>query len=193
MPRKRSRDNEARRGSTLASGQNSRPRIAGGRGNAPPVTPSPLRLMDIYAIEYWTHVPSAYWMIRLQNLIAKNMIPAKRKGELGTMKKGSCWMAELSKEVQKAVSLAKTGDHNIVAAMVMSTLLALWTCRVCRSKCYDPRRDREDRRQGMNRLLKYQHAIFDAMTDESRDHEFFWNQPWDIPWLPEPKSKGKKR
>lgn len=148
--------------------------------------------MDLYAIECWTQRDSEYWMGRIEAIIHSQMVPAKKKGELGTMKKGSCWLKDLSREIWKAVAKAKTGDHNIVAAMVLSTLLTLWTCRVCRAKCYDPRRPRQDRRDFMNRLLKYQHAIFDAMADESRDHEFFWNQPWDIPWLPEPKGKKKR-
>lgn len=81
-------------------------------------------------------------------------------------------------------------DENIICSSLASLIYTLWSCRIRRAKSYDPRRPLEVRKGMMGRLLGYQHALLDYMTDESRDHVYFPAQEWGPPFAPNAKEGG---
>ena len=105
-----------------------------------------------------------------------------------TMIEGTCWIADLAHEVTMLMGekgLLHLGDGNIVLAQVVSMVLVLWASRVYRAKCYDPKRDAEMARKCLASTHHYDAAIFEAMTDVSKDHVYFPDQGWRSPFVEE--------
>lgn len=138
-------------------------------------------------LKAWTGFDANTWMLGIEKVISEDSIPGKN-GKLGTMKKGSNWLAVVSEMVYKAVARRPSGDHNIASAMCLSLICSLWFSRITRAKCHDPRRKVKDRQKFMRAVYKYQHALLEAVHDASRDHLYFKDHDWDPPFS----SKGGK-
>lgn len=93
------------------------------------------------------------------------------------------WLDRLAERVAKATPKDGHYDENIWAARVMGLVLVLWAVRVHRAKTQDPHRPVKLRRQSYRSWLAFMHVLFDALTDESRDHDYF-PQMWDPPFAP---------
>lgn len=139
-------------------------------------------------LKKWTDQDSLYWMNRIGALIAKTAKLIKGSGGLQGCDPGK-WLGMLAKELTKAIEpkLGVQYDENIALSKFMGLILAMWSYRIGRAKCYDCRRQLRARRESMKRLMNYPILLMECLMDESLDHVYFPAQGWDPPFPKEAK------
>ena len=134
-----------------------------------------------FTLLYYTGHDSAYWVEWIQRRIARyfeaepdNPHPECDPGE---------WLGDLVEEVMQS-RIVRYGDENIQMSLVLATILSTWSLRLARTKAYDPRRPIALRQLALQSFTHSQQTLFDAITNERRDAEFFTLPRWDFPHDP---------
>jgi len=132
-------------------------------------------------LKHWTGRDAEHWMNRIGVLIHKCAKPIK--GHKGLF---SCepvvWVKHLTEEITtNHKKCPKEADENILVAKLLSIVLVLWSYRIGRAKCHDPRRPVKQRRQGLERAVAFGSLIAKCLLDETHDPRFFPAQEWDVP------------
>lgn len=126
-----------------------------------------------------TGVDDREWVARVQQLVSDYTVWDQDGGAHGTTDV-LVWATDLANEVIATFPEDGVFDENIRYAEVMGLILVLWSSRVHYAKTQDPGRPIVLRKRSYAKLKRFWRALWDAVTDESRDDEYF-PQLWDHP------------
>jgi hypothetical protein len=133
-------------------------------------------------LKQWTDNDSHYWLNRIGLLIGQCAKPIRGSKGLSTCDP-VVWIKDLTQEIRKVATkkIPKSADENIAIAKIVSLLLLLWSYRVGRAKCHDPRRPVKQRRQGLEKTVVFGSLVTECLLDETHDPQYFPAQDWDVP------------
>ena len=126
-----------------------------------------------------------FWMDFIGNSIA--MHSTHPEGAVHGDTQSNLWLRDLANTLWERIPLhhdLTVVDENIISAHLMSLILTLWTCRIIKAKACDKRRPVHLRQQAMRKGLLCHQQLVQCISDESRDHEFFPAQEWELPFPP---------
>lgn len=130
-------------------------------------------------LDDYTNHDEAYWVARVQRLVAENTVP-REDGHGDTDLK---WVHNLIDELENNLPIGGAPyDGNMRMAAMTSMILALWFTQVANAKQHDPNRPTNDRQQASKKLRYYILDMIDNITDYHEHETHFPGQKWSDPW-----------
>ena len=130
-------------------------------------------------LEELTNHDDAYWVARVQRLIAENT-KAREDGHGDTDLK---WIRDLVDEVENNLPPPDPPyDGNMGMAARLSVILGLWFVQVQNAKAHDPNRPTFVRQSASKRLLYWIQSFITLMIDYTNHETYFPGQKWSDPW-----------
>lgn len=129
-------------------------------------------------LEEYTNHDDAYWVARIQRLIAENTTP-REDGHGDTDLK---WVHQLVDEIENNLPPTQTYDGNMRVAAITSMVLALWFTQVANAKAHDPNRPTNDRQQATKKIRYFILDMVDNITNYDHHETYFPGQKWSDPW-----------
>jgi len=124
---------------------------------------------------------SAYWVDRVQALIWESVDVDSDPVHPDCDVAG--WLSKLTAEVVTSLPQKSNKDENIAAAQALAVILTVWGVRIAIAKGMDPNRPLPLRRSALVRGRLAQLALFDALSDSTKDFVYF-PQEFNFPWGP---------
>lgn len=131
-------------------------------------------------LEETTNRDEAYWVARVQRLIADSTVP--REDGHGETDLG--WIRTLVDEVEQTLPPGNDYDGNMEMAARLSAILGLWFAQVQYAKCQDPNRPIFVRQKAYQRLLSWTADFMLNCIDHSGLQTFFPGQKQSDPFNP---------
>src|SRR5712692_1464094 len=129
-----------------------------------------------------TNRDEAYWMARVQSLIASNT----KDTEDGHGETDLKWIHDLIDEVQNNLPEPNPPyDGNMRMAASLAAILGLWYSQVHYAKTQDPNRPTNIRQRAYWRRLDWIEEMIHNMIDTSCVSTYFPGQKWQDPFDPE--------
>ena len=132
-------------------------------------------------LKEYSNRDEAYWIARVQQLIANNTI-STGDGHGQTDEK---WLLQLFDEVVGNLPVGgQPYDGNMRLAATISQILALWYSQVHYAKSQDSHRPLWDRQRAYWARLDWAKDLILNILDNSNGPTYFPGQPWENPFSP---------
>lgn len=139
-----------------------------------------------WLLEYTNH-DEAYWVARVQRLIAENTTPL----ENGHGETNLEWIRILVDEIENNLppeGWDKPYDGNMRMAAILSAVLGLWFAQLSFAKTQDSNRPTYVRQEAYKKRLNWIKDFIMNLVDTSGAATYFMGQPWQNPY--DPNAKG---
>lgn len=135
----------------------------------------------------FTGEDSVYWVDRVQEEVIRS-IDREDSNQVHPECDEKQWLYAISEAVSdkmREMGEEDTYDSNMRVAWIVVVVLSTWVSRIQHAKAYDPNRPVDLRMKALSGHSSLMRAVIDALTDETRDVEYFPGQDWNPPYGPQ--------